>query len=117
MPKDEWREPLQPQIEAAKADLLRHNRAKLADRGGLTVTARDLRGEIEVFRRAAEQLGEDLLSIGDAGHAFPVPPHVQCAVVWWAGEEEFPASAAVLFDSSARRYLPTDGLTNPGVTE
>jgi hypothetical protein len=71
---------------------------------------RDLGGDVETFRRAAESLGGEPLSIGDAGYAFRVLPHVMLAVVWWAGDEEFAASATVLFDASAGRYLPTDGL-------
>ena len=71
---------------------------------------RDLAGDIAAFRRAAETLGGDPLEMGDAGYGFRALPHVPLAVIWWAGDEEFPANATVLFDASASHYLPTDGL-------
>jgi hypothetical protein len=32
------------------------------------------------------------------------------AAVWWAGDEEFPDRAAVLFDATAGKFLPAEGL-------
>jgi len=72
--------------------------------------AADLAADIDRFRRAADALGGEPLSIGDAGYAFRVLPHVPLAVVWWDGDDEFPANATVLFDRDAGAYLPTDGL-------
>jgi len=72
--------------------------------------AADLGGDIDRFRRAAEALRGEPLSIGDASYAFRVLPHVPFAVVWWDGDEELPANATVLFDRVAGVYLPTDGL-------
>jgi hypothetical protein len=71
---------------------------------------RDLGEDIEVFRGAATALGGEPEELGDAGFSFRVLPQVPLAVVWWAGDEEFPANATVLFDEVAARYLPTDGL-------
>ena len=71
---------------------------------------RDLAGDTNAFRRAAETLGGELLDIGDAAYAFCALPQLPMAVVWWAGDEEFPAKASVLFDETASHYLPTDGL-------
>jgi hypothetical protein len=71
---------------------------------------RELQGGIEAFRRAAEELGGELLTIGDAGHAFTVLPRVHLAVVYWQGDEEFPSQARVLFEDTAAHYMPTDGL-------
>ena len=70
---------------------------------------RDL-GGIELFRRAAETLEGEALGIGDAGFSFRALPNVPLAVVWWAGDDEFPANATILFDEVAGKYLPTDGL-------
>ena len=71
---------------------------------------RDLAGDIAAFRRAAVRLSGDPLEMGDAAYRFHALPHIPLAVVWWAGDEEFPANATVLFDATASRYLPTDGL-------
>lgn len=75
---------------------------------------RDLAASIDAFRRAAAELDGEPLPMGDAGYAFRVFPHVLLAVVWWDGDEEFPANATVLFDRIAGTYLPTDGLAIVG---
>ena len=71
---------------------------------------RDLGGDIEAFHRAAKRLGGEPLEMGDASYAFQALPQLLMAVVWWAGDEELPAKASVLFDEMASHYLPTDGL-------
>jgi len=71
---------------------------------------RELEGGIEAFRRAAEALGGEPLAIGDAGYVFTVLPRVHMALVYWQGDEEFPSQARVLFEDTAARYMPTDGL-------
>jgi len=70
----------------------------------------DLRGDVEAFHRAARSLEGEPVDLGDAAYAFAALPHVPLAVVWWAGDDEFPANATVLFDACAKHYLPTDGL-------
>jgi hypothetical protein len=71
---------------------------------------RELAGGLEALRRAAERLGGEPLSLGDAGYVFTVLPRVRLALVYWEGDEEFPSQARVLFEDSASHYLPTDGL-------
>ena len=71
---------------------------------------RDLAGDLAAFQRAAEKLGGEPLDMGDAAYVFGALPQLPLAVVWWAGDEEFPAKASVLFDETAHHYLPTDGL-------
>ncbi len=71
---------------------------------------RELKGGVDAFRRAAERLGGEPLSMGDAGYTFAVLPRVHLALVYWEGDEEFPSQARVLFEDSASHYLPTDGL-------
>jgi len=75
---------------------------------------RELQGGIESFRRAAEALGGEPLEIGDAGYAFTVLPRIHMAIVYWEGDEEFPAQfpsqAQVLFEDTTSNYMSTDGL-------
>ena len=71
---------------------------------------RELRGGLEAFRRAAEALGGRRLDLGSASYAFEALPQVHLALVYWEGDEEFPAQSQVLFDATATHYLPTDGL-------
>ena len=62
------------------------------------------------FEAAAQALGGERLSFGDASFAFPLLPRVWLAVVLHLADDEFPASANVLFDGTASHYLPTEDL-------
>jgi hypothetical protein len=71
---------------------------------------RELQGGVGAFCSAAEALGGEPLTFGDAGYAFAVLPRVHLALVYWEGDEEFPSQAQVLFEDTASHYMPTDGL-------
>ena len=66
------------------------------------------------LRAAATRLGGAPISMGDAAFTFRVLPHVILAVVWWNGDEEFPARTSILFDENAAQALPIDGLATLG---
>ena len=57
---------------------------------------------------AAHKLDGMKLGYGDAAFAFHVLPRVPLAVIYWRGDEDFPANCQILFDASASHYLPTD---------
>ena len=65
---------------------------------------------IERLRARAGQLGARPIAIGDAGFAFRVLPRVDLAIVYWLGDEDFPARTSVLFEDTAPHYMSTDGL-------
>lgn len=89
-----------------------------------------------VFERAAKNLGGVKLALGcdvssrgesaaeanpsvprddtSAAFAFDALPRVRVAAVYYVGDEDFPATANVLFDASASHYLPTDALAGVG---
>ncbi len=71
---------------------------------------RGLQGDVEAFKHAALKLYGKSIGLGDAAFAFRVLPHLQIAVVMYAGDEDFPAQARVLFEATAPHYLSTDGL-------
>jgi hypothetical protein len=80
---------------------------------------RELDGNVELFRQASEKLqgatfALGALTIGDAGYVFQALPHLKLAVVMWAGDDEFPSQAQVLFQESAPHYLVTEGLAIVG---
>lgn len=64
---------------------------------------------------AVESLGgrslarDELATNADAAWVLPALPRVPVAIVWWDSDDEFPARAELLFDSTAARHLPTDG--------
>jgi len=98
--------------------------------------AKAIDNRIGVFERAAKNLGGMKLDLGcdvasrgtqdssstdtaprdatSAAFAFDALPRVRVAAVYYAGDEDFPATANVLFDESASHYLPTDALAGVG---
>jgi len=66
------------------------------------------------FRQRCEQLGGSPLDLADGSYRFQALPRLAMATLLWAGDEEFPAQARILFDASAGRYLPTEDLSGIG---
>lgn len=68
----------------------------------------------EGLAAAAEPLSGERLDLADAAFRFRALPRVAMAALVWAGDEEFPGSAAVLFDAAAGHYLPPEDLAGLG---
>jgi len=62
------------------------------------------------FEAAAGSFGGERLAFGDASFSFRVLPRVLLAVVLYLADEEFSASANLLFDGAVSHYLPTEDL-------
>jgi len=60
------------------------------------------------FTQAAKSIGGFLHSLGTASFSFQALPRIPILVVFWQGDEDFPPSYKILFDSAAGHYLPTD---------
>ena len=69
---------------------------------------------LDAFRAAARAAGGDALTLGDASFRFAALPRVDVAVLVWAGDDEEPGEARVLFDASAGHYLPAEDLAGLG---
>jgi hypothetical protein len=72
--------------------------------------ARAFGADCAAFESAARALSGERLSFGDASFLFRAFPRVWLGVVLYQADDEFPASANVLFDASASHYLPTEDL-------
>lgn len=55
-----------------------------------------------------EKLGGQPAGLGDFSITVPLFPRISVTYVIWEGDEEFPASGTVLFDETAKDYLPTE---------
>lgn len=69
---------------------------------------------LQAFRQAASELGGQPLDLADASFRFQALPRVALAVLLWAGDDEFPGRARILFDAHAGHYLPTEDLAGLG---
>jgi hypothetical protein len=64
--------------------------------------------DLAAFKARCEALHGSLLEMGDAAYCFEIVPQVPVALLYWCGDEEFPAEAKLLFDRSIGRYLAAD---------
>lgn len=62
----------------------------------------------EAFIKKALSLGGRRTTYGDASFELYPLPRVPVALILWLGDEEFPARADLLFDSSAELHCPID---------
>jgi len=60
---------------------------------------------IDGFTRAADPLGGKAIEPGDAGREFLVFPHVPVQLILYAGDDEFPPEANILFNSDIGTIL------------
>ena len=64
---------------------------------------------VESFRKAAEKMGATAVSHGDAGYEFFLIGDYRIRLLIWAGDEEFPPSAQVLYsDNFEEGFAPED---------
>ena len=61
------------------------------------------------FHYACKKAGGQPSDVADSSYHFMGLPRVPLMVSYWLGDEEFPSTCKVLFDSSACNYLPIDG--------
>lgn len=64
---------------------------------------------LDAFRKAAEQMGATPVSHGDAGYLFELVGGYLIQILAWAGDEEFPPNAQVLYsDNFAEGFAAED---------
>lgn len=64
----------------------------------------------EGFGKACLGIGGERVDMGDISFRFQAFPKVFITYIFWKGDEEFPASLQVLFDSSVSSYLPLEDI-------
>ncbi len=70
--------------------------------------AKVFQNDLDAFIKANEKLGGKRENFGDAAFSHQILPFVPILVVCWLGDEDFPPSYRILFDSNAHHYLVTD---------
>ncbi len=78
--------------------------------------AKSFGNDKDAFEKAALKLNGRRETMGDAAFSFRALPHVALLVVCWLGDEDFPPSYRVLFDSAASHHLSTDAFAILGST-
>lgn len=70
--------------------------------------------DLPAFRSACLKYGGSPLEIGSASFVIQALPALPMLVTYWLGDEDFPSSCKILFDSSATHYMPIDGCAIAG---
>ena len=63
-----------------------------------------------LFLKCANMLGAVRMDNGDFAMEFSVFPRIRVQLVLWAGDEEFPPEATILFDESVQRILSAEDI-------
>ncbi len=74
-----------------------------------------LYGDKEGFMKKGLALGGKTLSYGDASLELYPLPRAPVTLILWLGDEEFPARASLLFDSTVEMHLPLDIIWSVGM--
>ncbi len=60
------------------------------------------------FHNRCRQLGGTPLRMADSAYEFHVAPRIPLAVLCWAGDDEFPAEAKLLYDKTIAQHVALD---------
>lgn len=63
---------------------------------------------LQGFCDCCKNLGGTPLALADAAFSFIITKDINVAVLYWAGDEDFPAEAKILYDRSITEFLPLD---------
>ncbi len=66
----------------------------------LTRAAFTFGSRVEAFRQAAEKMGAAPVNYGDAGYIFSLIGGYEMQILVWAGDEEFPPNAQILYSDN-----------------
>jgi hypothetical protein len=70
--------------------------------------------DLDGFAKAAEAIGGRKVNHGEIAYEFYIFPRVPVTYLLWAGDDEIPGSANILFDASASEQLHTEDLAEVG---
>lgn len=67
-----------------------------------------VKNDLGLFEKICKGLGGRPVNFADAAFSFQITPQIPVAVLYWQGDEDFPAEAKLLFDSTIEAHLPLD---------
>jgi len=69
---------------------------------------RRINNDLKQFKTCCEKLGGSPIDMADAAFRFSITPDIPVAVLYWIGDEDFPAEAKILYDRSITELLTLD---------
>ena len=64
--------------------------------------------DIIQFKKRCEQLHGRQLAMADTAYLFEITPRIPVAVLYWQGDDEFPAESKILYDRTIMEHLASD---------
>ncbi|MFW2369058.1 MAG: DUF3786 domain-containing protein [Desulforhopalus sp.] len=64
--------------------------------------------DLKSFCTRCEELEGNKLQMADGSYQFDITPDIPIAVLYWVGDEDFPAEAKILYDRSISGHLTLD---------
>ncbi len=64
--------------------------------------------DLQRFCDCCQRLGGNRENLADAAFSFNITYDIKVLVLYWTGDEDFPAEAKILYDKSIARALPLD---------
>ena len=64
--------------------------------------------EYDKDKKCCENLDGVPLDMADAAYVFKITPRIPVAVLYWAGDDDFPADSKLLYDKSITEHLASD---------
>lgn len=65
-------------------------------------------GNIQGFKNRCERLKGIPLNLADAAYIFKITSRIPVAVLYWSGDDEFPAESKILYDKTIAEHLALD---------
>ena len=65
-------------------------------------------GIVQEFNQRCQRLNGIPLEMADGAFSFSITPRIPVAVLFWDGDEDFPAEAKILFDRTITEHLTLD---------
>lgn len=79
-------------------------------KGVVDALAATFSGHMEALLTAGKKLGARRLSLADAGFELDAFACIPMRVLFWEGDEEFPAQANILFDKNATSFIHVESI-------
>lgn len=80
----------------------------------LAPLAEHFNGRLSAFCKACESLNGEKLPYGDAAYSIPIWNLLKLHIIFWDGDDEFPASATLLFDKSIVEFTHVETVVTIG---
>ena len=72
------------------------------------VISKNFKNDIDAFKVRCAQLHGRPVEMADAAYIFEITARIPVAVLYWIGDNDFPAEAKLLYDSTITRHLTAD---------